>query len=76
MRGVKTKFDKQKCKSCMYCGRRQTYHSAGFMYCNYAGIEGQTCLHKVGKDIVDRRGDDYDNCKLYVKKSRTYNNLS
>ena len=68
----KTKFDKTKCISCAYCGRRQAYQTLNLLYCNYAGIEGQTCLHKVGTEIIDRRGDDYDNCKLYVKQSATH----
>ena len=38
------------------------------MYCNYAAINDQTCLHKVDGKVVDRRGTDKDNCLLFEEK--------
>ena len=68
------KFNKQKCLKCRYhnygCGgylatvrkRRQA------VYCNYASITGNTCLKPTGLfTTVDVRGDDYNNCKLFLE---------
>lgn len=31
---------------------------------------GDTCLKREGNRLVDRRGEDYDNCKLYVTDAK------
>ena len=37
------------------------------IYCDYCCVTGHTCLQRVGSEIIDTRGDDYHNCKLYEK---------
>lgn len=61
----KYKFSKTRCKSCIY--HRGGTQGKGALYCNYASIANQTCLHLEDKKVVDRRGDDYYDCKLYKK---------
>lgn len=62
----KYKFSKTKCKSCIY--HRGGSQNKGAVYCNYASITGQTCLHRGEKGaVLDRRGTDYHNCQLYIK---------
>ena len=70
---AKPKFDKRKCLKCKWhglgCGGYPV--RVGFngrtlpIYCNYS-ISERTCLKKL-KDgsIIDSRGDDYNNCKLF-----------
>lgn len=69
-----TKFDRSKCRSCIYRGRV----SGGQQYikgerinnvcCNYAAITGNTCLkYNNAHKLDDIRGDNYDECKLYKK---------
>ena len=58
----KYKFDKTKCRKCAYHRVMQ-----GFTICNYACVTGQTCLHKTKNGVEDSRGDDYNNCKLFVE---------
>ena len=61
----KSKFNKRKCMQCTY---HRGIKSTGGIYCNYGCITDQTCLTK-GEDgkIYDRRGDDYNDCKLFVR---------
>ena len=67
---VKTKFDKHKCAKCRYrgmgCGASSIKVGSRMLaiYCNYC-ITGTTCLKADGKNVVDRRGKDYNNCKLF-----------
>ena len=57
--------DKNQCRKCKYRGGGDdTFH----MFCNYAFIADQTCLHKVDGKIVDRRGNDPNNCKCFVER--------
>jgi len=59
----KYKFSKTRCRKCIYHRGND-----GNTYCNYASITGQTCLHRGEKGkILDRRGDDYYDCQLFVK---------
>lgn len=58
------KFDKRKCKKCKY---HRKFPSGQFVFCNYASLTDQTCLKKVGKEIIDIRGDKYDRCKLFCE---------
>ena len=54
--------DKKKCRKCKYRGGRD---DAFHMFCNYAFIAEQTCLHKENGKIVDRRGTDKHNCLCF-----------
>ena len=74
-----SKFNKRKCAKCKY---RCTFSGAntGFKVsarnigCYYGVISNTgTCLHLVNGKIIDRRGDDYDNCKLFEKGNRDPN---
>lgn len=58
------KFDKKKCKKCKY---HRKFPSGQFVFCNYASLTDQTCLKKVGKEIIDIRGDKFDGCKLFCE---------
>ena len=68
----KPKFDKRKCATCIY----HTEQFQGYtviknnkhvsISCNYASITGTTCLTKgENNSVVDKRGNDYNNCMLY-----------
>ena len=68
------KFNKRKCYDCM-C---HAEHSCGTtvevdnrhvnVLCNYACATGETCLTQgANHTIIDRRGDEYDNCKLFKR---------
>lgn len=72
----KPKFDKKKCLTCIYHGEGVGYsvrvpnkdgtYSLKVVNCNYAGVTGETCLKPApNNEVIDLRGDDYDNCKLY-----------
>lgn len=61
----KSKFNKKKCASCIY-RKKSTKVPEVNVFCDYAGVTDQTCLHRVGSTVVDRRGDDYEHCKLRV----------
>ena len=70
-----SKFNKQKCMKCKY--RCTVSSGAGLkisarnVACYYGALSNQgSCLTLVKGKIVDRRGDDYDHCKLYEKGSR------
>ncbi len=60
----KSKFNKNKCKKCKYHGGANI--NGNTIHCYYANT-GKTCLHRVGKEIIDRRGNDYNNCLLYER---------
>lgn len=55
-------MNKNKCKSCKYCGRITTIG----VHCNYS-ISGETCLTIKDGKVVDRRGYKYNNCLLYER---------
>ena len=61
----KAKFNRKRCKSCMYHG--VTTGGGNYIFCDYAGKTGETCLKREGKVARDIRGDDYDNCQIYEK---------
>ena len=72
----KSKFRKSKCKKCIF----HSAQSGGYLICSYAtrNKADNTCLYK-GDDgkLHDRRGDDYDNCLLFIegqpiKEKRVY----
>lgn len=58
------KFDKKKCKKCKY---HRKFPSGQFVFCNYASLTDKTCLKKVGKEIIDIRGNKFDGCKLFCE---------
>lgn len=74
----KPKFDKLKCKQCIY----HTTRSGGFKANGQAGDVGiicsystknnndETCLYRDRNGVHDRRGNDYSNCLLFVSGAR------
>lgn len=69
--GKKSKFNKVKCKMCIYHGNTSGLN-ANQIICTYATITGHTCLKRTDKvEVVDSRGDDREHCKLFESgKSR------
>lgn len=67
-----TMFDKKRCLKCKYHGRFQNKSESGLrnIMCDYAKYAKQTCLHSVGREVVDRRGEDPKDCKLFEKGPR------
>ena len=75
----KPKFSKRKCLDCIYhtltsqgyptrIKQGNKYHTLN-VACNYCELTKQTCLClDGGKNIVDKRGNDYNNCKLFKSK--------
>lgn len=72
----KPKFNKAKCRKCKYSAPGRSIYICESMnddktvYCNYSGITKETCLSRdkeTGK-TVDKRGNDFDHCKLFKKK--------
>lgn len=70
---AKPKFNKQKCLKCKYHGLGCGGYPAkvGFngrtvsVYCNYSILE-RTCLKRLKNgQVIDLRGDDYNDCKLF-----------
>lgn len=68
---MRSKFDKKKCLRCKHhgtgCGGHpvQTKTRVISVYCNYAD-DNRTCLKRLENgEIIDQRGNDYYNCKLY-----------
>lgn len=61
----KSKHNKSICRRCAYHiivgGNRQN------LMCNYSCVTGTTCLHKTENGVEDRRGEDYNNCKLFLE---------
>lgn len=62
------KFDKQRCASCIYRMESSLGYNGTGLICNYAGVTGRTCLKRIGKDVVDIRGED--ECQLYKRGQR------
>ena len=60
----KTKFDKEKCKTCKFHGKISGVDT-GTVFCNYASLNDSTCLYRTGSHVFDKRGNDPDKCKLY-----------
>lgn len=65
--------DKAKCAKCKYHGSfgygRSGSDSSKLSHimCDYAKYEKRTCLRKSGIKIYDIRGNDFHNCKLFVR---------
>lgn len=76
-KGGKPKFNKDKCLKCVYrledangfLGKNERGEGISCM-CNYAGVTGHTCLHTVKGQTKDRRGEDYEDCKLFSEGNR------
>lgn len=70
----KSKFDKTKCAKCQYRGIGSIGQPCRIkgryirLYCNFSGITDITCLKpEVNNNVVDLRGEDYNNCKLFIE---------
>ena len=77
----KPKFDKNKCLKCKY---RNTSNTLGYVikhnnkpvhiHCDYAFLTKTTCLQPgPNNTVVDLRGEDYNNCMLFVEGNRQEN---
>ena len=62
----KSKFNKEKCKTCKYSVKISAMDGITCA-CHYGLIKETPCLHREGKKIVDRRGEDYNKCLLYER---------
>lgn len=64
--GFKPKFDIQKCKKCIYSGKLEN-----LTCCDYSLRTNKPTLTSIsaGK-VIDRRGEDYENCKLFTTGKR------
>lgn len=68
----KSKFNKKRCMKCKWSSRV----SYGFNNDGFTPKEQLCCMYKkdtgnlvmIDKKVVDLRGDDYDNCKLFERK--------
>nr|DAS37244.1 MAG TPA: hypothetical protein [Caudoviricetes sp.] len=56
-------YNKAKCKKCKYHGKLSSIGA----YCYYSVIKNEACLYRKGKETIDRRGGDPNNCLLYEK---------
>ena len=61
---MRPKFKKSRCKKCKYHG---TLSGVQKVFCNYASLEGHSCIYRQGSHIIDKRGCDYENCLLFKK---------
>lgn len=55
--------NKRKCKKCIYHGGSIGRKSS--ITCDYSGKTDTTCLTLENGKVVDRRGNDMNNCKLF-----------
>ena len=74
MARIKPKFDKQKCLKCRWHGMGLGWSAIMpdgknvSIHCNYSGYHDTTPLRSgANSTILDLRGEDYDNCLLYVE---------
>lgn len=72
---MKPLFDREKCYRCKWSGRMagmagSKYSKIKNTICSYGTLSPgmRTCLRKTEDGIIDIRGDDPENCKLYVRK--------
>lgn len=66
MAEFKSKYNKKKCATCIYRG---THGASGLgvkYYCNFSDA-GKSATIRIGKDVIDTRGGDFNNCLLYEK---------
>ena len=62
----KSKFNKSKCATCKYHGKLNNGDGRK-VHCYYVGSTGRACLRRVGKEVIDIRGNDFNNCLIYEK---------
>ena len=55
--------NREMCSRCKYRGG--SVDSPFTMFCNYAFIADETCLKRVGDQVIDIRGKDMNDCKLF-----------
>ena len=55
--------NREMCKKCIYHGGRLSEKVA--IFCDYSGKSGTTCLYLRKNKVVDRRGNDPNNCRLF-----------
>lgn len=69
------KYNKKNCKKCKYHGERLSGAIDGqSIYCDYLCITGKTCLtYDDNGKIIDRRGNDAENCALFEKGAAIQN---
>jgi hypothetical protein len=62
--GHKSKFNKNKCKTCKY---HSEISLNGSMIICYHVNSGLSSIYREGKGNIDRRGNDFNNCLLYER---------
>lgn len=65
-----SKFDKEKCGTCVFRARCSTGSDAAVYgtMCNYACVTKSSCLKRTDSGtVIDIRGEDYYNCQCYKK---------
>lgn len=55
--------NREKCRKCIYHGGRISEGVA--IFCDYSGKADETCLKLVDGKVVDMRGNDLEDCKLF-----------
>lgn len=60
-----SKYDKSKCSKCKWRGK------LSFGFCCYYSLSGQSAYRRQGKELIDARGEDYYNCKLFKQGNPT-----
>lgn len=72
----KPKFNKHKCLDCIYHQEmpgmlgyqvRVDKNHYKHVYCNFSSVTRETCLRVTENGVIDIRGNDFDNCQLFVK---------
>lgn len=62
--------DKSLCLKCKYHGTAGSRIQDGTLQdivCDYGAIMHESCLRRINGEIVDRRGNETDSCKLFVE---------
>lgn len=63
--------NRQKCVKCIYSivakdhKTGEVFNKSSQSYCNYGKVTGEPALKKIGKYVVNTRGIDPENCKLF-----------
>ena len=69
-----TMFNKEKCRKCKYYsvldGGWYDNGSDDRIFCNYSSCTGNTCTKRQNGKIIDIRGNDPENCKLFESGKR------
>lgn len=62
--------DKSLCLKCKYHGTAGSRIQDGTLQdivCDYGAIMHESCLRRINGEIVDRRGNETDSCKLFIE---------